>query len=237
MNTVNVTAAQRDNRENSISSQERSKMKILINGFLAGLFLQLAIGPVFFFVLSIAAESDLIVALAGVMGVMLADYIYITLSIFGIAKLIDHPKVKKTFAIISALVIIAFGGYLLWNALQGAGGTAASGERTMSGAFATCFFLTISSPLTLFFWSSVFAVKAIEKNYGKKDITIFGIGAGLSTLIFMGAVVTVISTLNTSLPESLVDFLNIAVAVLMIGYGIFRIFKVYGKKPAEEVEE
>jgi threonine/homoserine/homoserine lactone efflux protein len=212
-------------------------MKILINGFLSGLFVQVAIGPIFFFVLSIAAESDFIVAWAGVMGVVLADYIYITLSIFGIAKLIDHPKVKKTFAIISALVIIAFGGYLLWNAFQVTGGAEASVERTIYGAFATCFLLTISSPLTLFFWSSVFAVKAIEKNYGKKDITIFGIGAGLSTLIFMGVMVTVISTLNASIPEGLIAILKIAVAVVMIGYGIFRILKVYGKKPAEEVEE
>lgn len=212
-------------------------MKILINGFLTGLFLQLAIGPIFFFVLSLAVESDLVVALAGVMGVVLADYIYIGLSIFGIAKMIDHPKVKKTFGIISAVVIIAFGVYLLWNALQGAGGAAISSESTISGAFATCFFLTISSPLTIFFWSSVFAVKAIEKNYGKKDITIFGVGAGLSTLIFMGAMVTVISTLNASLPEDLIAILNTAVAVVMIGYGLIRLLTIFAKKPEKREAE
>jgi len=208
-------------------------MKILINGFLTGLFLQLAIGPIFFFVLSLAVESDLIVALAGVLGVVLGDYIYITLSILGISKLIDHPRVKKTFGIISATVIIAFGAYLLWSALQGASGAAVSGERTIFSAFATCFVLTISSPLTIFFWSSVFAVKAIEKNYGKKDITIFGIGAGLSTLIFTGALVTIVSTLNTSIPENLIATLNIAVAVVMIGYGLIRLFTIFFKKPAK----
>lgn len=205
-------------------------MKILLNGLLTGLFLQLAIGPIFFFVLSLAVESDLIVALSGVIGVVLADFVYISLSIFGIAKLIDHPKVKRTFGIISAVVIIAFGTYLLRGALQGIHGTDVPDERTISGAFATCFFLTISSPLTLFFWSSVFAVKAIEKNYGKKDITVFGIGAGLSTLIFLGAAVTIVSTLNASLPEELISILNIAIAVVMIGYGLIRLLKIFSGK-------
>ncbi len=212
-------------------------MKTLINGLLTGLFLQLAIGPIFFYVLSIAVESDLRVAWAGVLGVVLADYIYVALSIFGIAKLIDHPKVKRTFGIISAAVIVAFGAYLLWVALQGTRGVAVADERTIAGAFVSCFFLTISSPLTLFFWSSVFTVKAIEKNYGKKDITVFGIGAGLSTLLFLGATVTIVSIVNASLPESLVAILNIIVAVVMIGYGLIRLLKLFRKNPAQAPEE
>ncbi|MDD4095761.1 MAG: LysE family transporter [Oscillospiraceae bacterium] len=212
-------------------------MKTLINGLLTGLFLQLAIGPIFFFILSIAVESDLIVAWAGVLGVVLADYIYVALSILGIAKLIDHPKVKHTFAIISALVIVAFGAYLLWGAIRGAQGTVVSGERTMTGAFVSSFFLTISSPLTLFFWSSVFAVKAIEKNYNKNEITIFGIGAGLSTVLFLGTTVTIVSMLHTSLPEAVVAISNILVAAIMIGYGLIRLVKIFANKQAKIAEE
>lgn len=212
-------------------------MKTLLNGFLTGLLLQLAIGPVFLLVLRIAVESELSVAWAGVLGVVVADYIYITLSILGITKLIDHPKVKTIFGIISALVIIAFGAYLLWNAIQGAGGKAVFGDRTMSGAFAACFFLTISSPLTLFFWSSIFAAKAIEKNYGKKDIIIFGAGAGLSTLLFNGAAVTIVSVVNASLPENLTFVFNISVAAVMIGYGLIRLSAIFVKKPEEFIAE
>lgn len=212
-------------------------MKTLVNGFLTGLFLQLAIGPIFFLVLSIAAESDLPVAWAGVLGVALADYIYISLSILGIAKLIDHPKVKKVFGIVSAAIIIAFGFYMLWGSLRSADGTSISGERTAGNAFMTCFFLTLSSPLTLFFWSSVFAAKAIEKNYGKRDITLFGAGAGLSTLLFLGAAVTIVSLANASLPENFALVFNIIVASVMIGYGIFRLFSIFAKKPGENRKE
>jgi threonine/homoserine/homoserine lactone efflux protein len=209
-------------------------MKILFNGLLTGLFLQLAIGPIFFYVLSIAVESDLSVALAGVMGVVLADYIYVALSVLGIAKLIDHQKVKRAFGIVSAFVIVAFGGYLLFVAIQGSQGTVTAGARTITSAFVSCFFLTISSPLTLFFWSSVFAVKAIEKDYNKKEITIFGIGAGLSTLLFLGATVTIVSTIHASLPETLIAILNIIVAAVMIGYGLVRLLKLFRKNPTRE---
>ncbi len=211
-------------------------MKTLLNGLLTGLFLQLAIGPIFFFILSIAVESDLVVAWAGVFGVVLADYIYVALSILGIAKLIDHPKVKRAFGLVSALVIALFGAYLLWGAIRGAQGAAVSGDRTIASAFLSSFLLTISSPLTLFFWSSIFAVKAIEKDYDKREITIFGIGAGLSTLLFLGATVTMISMLNTSLPQDLVAILNIVVAAVMIGYGLIRLLRIIFKEPARVAE-
>jgi threonine/homoserine/homoserine lactone efflux protein len=212
-------------------------MKTLLNGLLTGLFLQLAIGPIFFFILSLAVESDLVVAWAGVLGVVLADYFYVALSILGIDKLIDHPKVKRTFGLVSALVIVVFGAYLLWVAIRGAQGAAASGERTMVSAFVSSFFLTISSPLTLFFWSSIFAVKAIEKDYDKKGIRIFGVGAGLSTLIFLGATVTIVSMLHTSLPENLVAILNIIVAAVMMGYGLIRMVRIFSREPLRVAED
>jgi len=207
-------------------------MKTWANGLLTGLFLQLAIGPIFFFILSIAVESDLVVAWAGVAGVVLADYFYVALSILGIAKLIDHPKVKRAFGLLSALVIVAFGVYLLWSALRGVQGASSSGDRTMASAFASSFLLTISSPLTLFFWSSIFAVKAIEKDYNKRQLSIFGIGAGFSTVIFLGTTVTVVSMLHASLPEEVIAISNIIVAAVMIGYGLIRLLNVFRKKQA-----
>lgn len=211
-------------------------MKILLNGLLTGLFLQLAVGPIFFFILSIAVESDLTVAWAAVAGVVLADYIYVALSILGIAKLIDHPKVKRVFGIVSAFVIIAFGAYLLWSAIRGAQGAIASGDRTAAGAFVSSFLLTIGSPLTLFFWSSIFAVKAIEKNYNKREITVFGIGAGFSTVIFLGATVTIVSVLQASLPDVIVSILNFTVAAVMIGYGLIRLVRIFSGAPARIAE-
>ena len=54
-------------------------MKQIISGLLTGLFLQLAVGPVFFYIFSITIDSNYRNGLFAVLAVTLADYIYITL--------------------------------------------------------------------------------------------------------------------------------------------------------------
>lgn len=200
-------------------------MKIWIHGLLTGLFLQLAVGPIFFMILRIAFEADFLTGMAGVVAVTLVDYIYITLSILGIAQVLSHPKIKCAFGLISAIVITLFGIYLLIGALKASETAAIQGIWTAGRAFLYCFALTLSSPLTLFFWSSIFTAKAIEKNYDKKQITVFGIGAGMSTLLFLGTTVFILTALNTVIPEKIVLGLNIVVALVMMTYGVLRLIR------------
>ena len=54
-------------------------MTPLLNGMLTGLFLQLALGPVFFYILGITMTGSYINSLSGILAVTLADYIYIVL--------------------------------------------------------------------------------------------------------------------------------------------------------------
>jgi len=83
-------------------------MKPLVNGLLTGLFLQLAIGPVFFYILGITVDSSFSNSLAAILAVTIVDYIYITLSIIGLGKLLEKEKVKKVFGIIGSIVLILF---------------------------------------------------------------------------------------------------------------------------------
>lgn len=200
-------------------------MKIWIHGLLTGLFLQLAVGPIFFMILRIAFEADFLTGMAGVAAVTLVDYLYITLSILGIAQVLSHPKIKRAFGLISSVVIMAFGIYLLIGALRLHEAQYIQRVWTARRAFATCFVLTISSPLTLFFWSSIFTAKAIDKGYNKMQITIFGIGAGMATLLFLGATVFILTTFNAVIPSQVVMVLNVIVAGVMITYGVLRLVR------------
>lgn len=76
-------------------------MKIFKNGLATGLILQLAIGPVFFFIINLALQRSIFDGLAGALAVTIVDYIYITLSILGIGKLLENKKVKKIFGVVS----------------------------------------------------------------------------------------------------------------------------------------
>ena len=53
-------------------------MRIFVNGLLTGLVLQMAIGPVFFFIINIALQKTLYDGFAAVSAVTLVDYFYIT---------------------------------------------------------------------------------------------------------------------------------------------------------------
>ena len=201
-------------------------MKIFRNGLATGLVLQLAIGPVFFFIINLALQRSFFDGLIGVFAVTIVDYFYITLAIFGIGKLLENKKVKKVFGIISSIVLIIFGIFIIKGITSSGISTGIITNSTnLLSSFASVFFLTISSPMTIVFFTSIFTAKALEYNYTKKELLVFGFGTGLATFLFMGTSVILFSLIKGSVPILLIQILNLAVGCLLIGYGGIRLFK------------
>lgn len=196
------------------------------SGILTGLFLQLAIGPVFFYLLSITLESTYTNGLYAVLGVTIADYLYIALSIAGIGKLLEKKRLQRAFGLISSGVLILFGLIILYSGVTTVIETdMASGLTwTPQNSFSTSFFLTISSPLTIVFWSGIFSGKAIEKGYNKQQLVLFGAGAGFATLLFLSSAILLIAQAKTHIPQGLVQTLNCIVGALLLFYGVTRFF-------------
>jgi threonine/homoserine/homoserine lactone efflux protein len=209
-------------------------MKAFKNGLMTGLILQLAIGPVFFFIVNLTLQRTIFDGFAAVLAVTLVDYFYITLSILGIGKLLEKKKIKKIFGIISSIVLIIFGLFILKDAILTTASTSInSPSKDLLSSFTSVLLLTISSPLTIVFFTSLFTAKALEYNYTKKELTIFGIATGLATFIFMGSSVLLFSFIKTSIPVILIKILNSLVGILLIVYGLIRFgksLKGVGKK-------
>ena len=203
-------------------------LSILLNGFLTGFFLQLAIGPIFFYILNITLQRTYIDGLFSVIAVTIVDYIYITLAVLGVGKLLEKPKTKLILGILSSLVLILFGIIMIRSAFQNPmiEITNIVNESNYISSFWSAFILTISSPLTIVFWTGVFASRAIEKGYTKKQLIFFGLAAGLATFIFLGSSVLLLSAIKASIPILLLKLLNIAVGSFLILYGIIRVFKI-----------
>jgi len=203
---------------------------IFLNGFLTGLLLQIAIGPVFFFILNIALQRTVIDGLSAVLAVTLVDYLFITLAVLGVGKLLEKPKIKTVLGVVSSIVLVGFGIAMVLMIKQTALGnsTATTPESGYLTSFMSAFALTISSPLTIVFWTSLFAAKAIEKGYQKKELVLFGIAAGFATCVFLGFSVALFATIKASVPVMLLRTANTAVGTLLIGYGIVRLFKITG---------
>ena len=206
-------------------------MKIFRNGLATGLVLQLAIGPVFFFIINLTLQRSIFDGLIGTLAVTIIDYFYITLAILGIGKLLENKKIKKVFGIISSIVLIIFGIIIIKGIMGGdISATINTNSTNLLSSFASVFFLTISSPMTIVFFTSIFTAKALEYNYTKKELLVFGFGTGLATLLFMGTSVILFSLVKGRVPILLIQILNLVVGCLLVGYGGIRLLKAYKEK-------
>lgn len=197
---------------------------IFVNGLITGLMLQLAIGPVFFFITNLALQKTLIDGFAAVFAVTLVDYLYIALAIFGIGAFLKRPLVKRIFGVIGPLVLSIFGGMVLYGAITSTSiSTIGLITSNPSASFMQTFLITISSPMTIVFWTSLFASKASELNYSEKQLILFGFSTGLATPLFMGSAVIVFSQLRDAIPLFVVQVLNGVVGAVLIYYGVSRL--------------
>ena len=212
-------------------------MKIFKNGLSTGLLLQFAIGPVFFFIANLTIQRTILDGLVAVLAVTIVDYIYITLAILGVGKLLENKKVKKAFGVISSVVLIIFG----WIIIKGVIGSeiVTNTNATSSNlftSFTSVFVLTISSPLTIVFFTSLFATKAVELNYTKRELLIFGVSTGSATFLFLGTSVILFSIIGGVIPVMLIKILNILVGLVLIGYGMIRLVKIIKNSESHETK-
>ena len=203
-------------------------MRIFKNGLSTGLLLQLAVGPVFFFIINLTLQRSIIDGFVAVLAVTIVDYFYITLAILGIGKLLEKKKVKKIFGIVSSIVLIIFGGIIIKDVIGNV--ISIDVDATPSNlltSFMSVLFLTISSPMTIVFFTSLFATKAVEYNYTKRELIIFGLSTGSATFIFLGTSVILFSVIGGAIPFIVIRLLNILIGVLLIGYGTVRLAKAF----------
>ena len=202
-------------------------MKAFKKGLLTGFILQIAIGPVFFFIVNLALQKSLSHGFAAVIAVTIVDYFYIALAILGVGKLIENKKIKKVFGIISSIVLILFGIFMIRNVLNDIAPTTLGTNPTdLLSSFTSAFILTISSPLTIVMYTSLFATKAVENNYSKRELLIFGLSAGLATFLFMGTAVMFSSLIKSMISPTLIQMLNITVGTLLVLYGSIRALRI-----------
>ncbi len=215
--------------------RSESLQRVFFNGLLTGLILQLAVGPVFFFVAGTAMQKPAAAGYAAVLGVAAADYLYIALALIGAGKLLERRKIKRSLAILSSLVLVLFGAFMIYTARGGS--VPYPDDAGISGGAASSlaagFLLTMSSPLTIVFWTGMFAARSIEYNLGGKELWAFGLSAGSATILFLGAAVMILSSARAMAPGTVILVLNIAVGLILILYGVWRLMKLPEKGAGE----
>lgn len=202
-------------------------MKLLKNGLMTGLILQLAIGPVFFFIVNLALQKTIFDGLLGALAVAIIDFFYVALAILGIGKILENKKTKKIFGVASSAILIIFGFIIIKDIVNSNMLTRVNINSTsLFSSFISVLLLTISNPITIVLYTGILGAKGMESNCTKKELFVFGVGIGLATLLFMSISVILLSYFKQAIPIKLVQILNAIVGCLLVGYGIMRFIKI-----------
>ena len=140
---------------------------------------------------------------SAVLGVTLADGIYIFLSALGVAALLENPRIQTVFKIFGFLVLSFFSFTMIFHAVSVWGRPlSASPAGPSVFPFFSGLFLTLSSPLTILFWAGVFSVKVSESRFSRPDLIGFSTGCLSATWIFLSLASLLFSSIRAFLNES-----------------------------------
>lgn len=202
-------------------------LKMILKGFKFGMILQFSVGPVCIFIFQMAALKGFYMAETGVLGAALIDGLYIVTAIFGIASIINRRNIRVILKIFSIVVLFIFGLNTILSQFNISffPDLKLHNISNSNNVFINTIILTISSPLTIIFWASVFSTKIIEENLKRKDIYQFGFGAVMATIFFLTLIAIMGSFAKVFFPTYIIQILNIAVGILLIYFSIRMIFK------------
>jgi threonine/homoserine/homoserine lactone efflux protein len=213
-------------------------LSVVINGLITGMILQLAIGPIFLYVAGLTIEQSAAEGFAAVLAVTLVDFLFIVCAIMGVGRLLEREKIKKMMGIGSSLVLCYFG-FMMFRDSIGTGAITALAVSSFQGSvfssFTKAFILTASSPLTVIFWTGIFTARSIEKGFNRKQLWVFGLAAGTTTPLFLGGSVLVFSALRSSISFAFAGTLNMIVGIILMLYGVIRLFK-FAKSSSSEIK-
>jgi threonine/homoserine/homoserine lactone efflux protein len=160
---------------------------IAAQGFAFGMLLQIAVGPVCLGVLQKGLAGRLRPALLMVVGVALADALYIALALLGVAALFEIAALRAVLALGGAATLAYFGCRTIRSAADKV--RPASGGDGRLGSLRYGFVLTLTNPLTALFWTGVFAGLAASSFGADRAAAVaFGAGCVAATLAFLSVV-------------------------------------------------
>lgn len=187
------------------------------DGFKFGILLQVAIGPVCFLIFQMSISKGLYYGILGTLGVTLIDGLYILLAVAGIGKILgENKKLEKALKHIGSIILLIFGFYILLSSGQDATSLKTNSSFIEQNPFITASLLTLSNPLTIIFWTGVFASKISNDKMDKKDLALFALGSIFATLTFLSLVSLVGCFTKTFVSNLYIVILNIIIGLFLI---------------------
>ncbi len=116
-------------------------------------------------------------------GISLSDWIYVSLSILGMAKLLEDPEIRLWMGIIGTILLIFYGVYSWMKSPRiYHNKPITNGHFTTLKYLAKGFFLNGLNPFVVVFWIGLISVVTARFNYAVYDQVYFFIGVLITIL-------------------------------------------------------
>jgi threonine/homoserine/homoserine lactone efflux protein len=219
-------------------------INIIISGFILGMTLAVLVGPAFFTLLQTSVNHGFRIGMFLAIGIFLSDLTLVSLSFLGASQVISGEKYRIIFGITGGLILIAYGAYTFMkkvvnysdnsNNIVTRENKLEARENEIIGKIHAPqpvlymikgYFLNLINPFLLIFWVGVMSFVTAEYNGKTIDILVF-FGVALATVLatdFLKCFVA--NQIKKLLSHRILSFLNHALGILLIGFGMYLIIK------------
>lgn len=204
-------------------------MHPFLQGIILGLTLSALLGPALFSLLQTSIHRGMKSGIFLAVGIFLSDVSVVYLAFLGALQLINQKNNYMIAGIIGGLILIGFGIYTFLHKIHIDENNRAI-EVRVPGPLTYIlkgYFLNIMNPFVWFFWIS--AMVGVSSTYGddKHGVMIFFIGT-LSTVLGSDILkVFIANKIKERLKANILVKVNHFVGLLLIGFGIFLIIRVF----------
>ncbi|HTN19500.1 MAG TPA: LysE family translocator [Pelobium sp.] len=201
-------------------------LELIISGIGLGIVLSFLTGPVFFALIKTSIEKGFYAGLALAGGVVISDFIYMTITLFGTSLLSFESKYRLPIGVVGSVILLSIGFYYLLKKVE-ITYTEESSRIKHAGYFFKGFFMCIFNPFILLYWVSVSSgVYSIYGELSSRQIIPF-FGAILLTLFGMDTLKAYFAyKLRYKIKQKSIQNLNRIAGVLIIVFAIKLIYNL-----------
>ena len=194
----------------------------LLEGLSMGLLLSALVGPVFFTLIQSSLSYGFRYAAVLALGILVSDSIYVVITFFGVKFLADATYFELVLGYVGGLILIGFGisSLLKKKVTRPNSGGLDFPQFKKRSAFFKGFSINGINPFVLLFWISIASIVQIKDTFGKAEVWYYYLGI-LGTVFSIDLIKAFIAKqLSHLVTPKMMGWLNKAVGLIMIGFGI-----------------
>ena len=196
---------------------------IFFTGFLAGLVMCLATGPLFFSIIQNSIQNGYKSGIFIAIGILLSDFLIITAAVFGTVHLIpanSHLNYDAISSIGGAVLLIILGIYSYAKKGQDYTPSEVPKPRRTLWAFLLIhsFLLNLINPLNVLTWTAVATTLRSSYQYSIEHMTVFFSGSISAIFIFESSISLIAHKLKPYINYKLNNVINKTTAIVCIGF-------------------